>query len=159
MSGSPIGGYENSKPTLFDGANLVYISTEKTRENDFERLHTVLSHLGFSSHRLMDKTTHDEYIAHTSQLTHLISSALVLSNNGSLPKEVMGNSYRDLSRIADIEPDMWSELFLANKDALTKTLDDFQDTLANFKTLLKSGDTEALKTKLEKTRLRFRQNN
>jgi len=158
MSGNPEGGFENSSPTLFENANLVYVTTEKTKESDLGRLNSVLEKLGFSSFSVMDATTHDTHIAHTSQLTHLISSVLVLSNDAPLPKEVMGNSYRDLTRIADIEPDMWSELFMENKQALIHTLDDFQTAIETFKTHLENNDKASIKTLLEKTRNRYRQN-
>ena len=158
MSGNPEGGFENSKATLFENANLVYVRTKKTEDDDLNRLNLVLSKLGFSSFSVMDASAHDYYIAHTSQLTHLISSALVLSNDDILPKEVMGNSYRDLTRIADIEPVMWSELFMENKDALISTLDDFQNAIETFKTLLEKGDEKPVRTLLEKTRNRYKQN-
>lgn len=158
MSGNPEGGFINSVPTLFEDANLVYVTTEKTTDRDLGRLNTVLSNLGFSSFSVMNSLEHDEHIAHTSQLTHLISSALVLSNDEPLPKEVMGNSYKDLTRIADIEPVMWSELFMENKDALISTLDDFQNALEHFKTLLEKEDGKSIKALLEKTRHHYRQN-
>jgi prephenate dehydrogenase len=158
MSGHPEGGFINSTPTLFEGANLVYITTEKTAEDSLSRLHSVLVHLGFGSFSMMNASAHDIYIAHTSQLTHLISSALVLSNTDALPKEVMGNSYRDLTRIADIEPAMWSELFIDNKDALIDTLVAFEQTLAHYRALLKNSDLQSVKALLETTRKRYRQN-
>ncbi len=157
MSGNPEGGYENSRSSLFKGANLVYVKTVRTQDSDLNRLNAMLKPLGFKSFTVTNKTAHDHHIAHTSQLTHLISSALVLSSDPALPKELMGNSYKDLTRIADIEPIMWSELFMENKGALTATLDTFIETLNTYKTLLETHDQDAIQAFLSETRNRFKQ--
>ena len=159
MAGNPEGGYANHDAHLFEGANAILVEGILSNEASFSVLRNLLKALGMRKTVRMNASTHDAFIAHTSQLTHLISSALVLSAPADMTGEVSGNSYRDLTRIGDIEPDLWTPLFLDNKDALLDTLKIFQDTLDQYREALESGDDEGIHALLETTRRSWRKRN
>lgn len=159
MAGNPEGGYDNHNPRLFTGANAILVESPLSDAPSFEAIEALIEALGMTKSMTMDAATHDRFIAHTSQLTHLISSALVLSGKEDIPLEAGGNSYHDLTRIGDIEPDLWTPLFLDNKEALLDTLATFRDTLETYRQVLAKHDEEALRALLENTRQAWRRQN
>ena len=152
MAGRPEGGYDHHDRHLFEGASAIVVESRKSESESFVYLTKLLETIGIRDSVTMDAPSHDRWIAHTSQLTHLISSALVLSGKKDLPLEAGGNSYRDLTRIADIDASLWTPLFMENKTALVDTLKAFQKTLESFEHSLENGDSDTLHTLLKRTR-------
>lgn len=145
MAGREKIGIEYSKECIFEGANFLITPSDSTPANAVDVIKGLGVDLGFFRISLMDYERHDEMIGFTSQLTHAIAVSLVNSDHDSDTKNFIGDSYRDLTRIAMINENLWSELFLENKDYLVKHINSFELELSRLKDALISNDKEALK--------------
>ena len=145
MAGREKIGIEYSKECIFEGANFLITPSDSTPANAVDVIKGLGVDLGFFRISLMDYERHDEMIGFTSQLTHAIAVSLVNSDHDSDTKNFIGDSYRDLTRIAMINENLWSELFLENKDYLVKHINSFEFELSRLKDALISNDKEALK--------------
>ena len=102
--------------------------------------------LGFKSVKIMSPQAHDEIISFTSQLPHAIAVSLINSDRQKYDTgKYIGDSYRDLTRIANINEDLWCELFFKNKDNLLQSIDCFKEQLDRVETAIKNEDEQALK--------------
>lgn len=128
----------------FKDANFI-ITPIKADDKNIEILKKLGADLGFGNIKIIDYKTHDEMIGFTSQLTHAIAVSLVNSDKRDDTKDFIGDSYRDLTRIAMINEDLWSELFLENKDNLLKHIANFESEIDKMKNAIKNNDTEELK--------------
>ena len=145
MAGREKSGVKFSKECKFEGANFLITPTEETSYATVEKLKVLGTDLGFSRITAMDISEHDKMIGFTSQLAHAIAVSLVNSdNNPDNTKNYIGDSYRDLTRIAMINDTLWSELFLENKDNLIKHIECFEKNLDELKCALKNDDKTAL---------------
>jgi len=145
MAGREKIGIEYSKECIFEGANFLITPSDSTPANAVDVIKGLGVDLGFFRISLMDYERHDEMIGFTSQLTHAIAVSLVNSDHDSDTKNFIGDSYRDLTRIAMINENLWSELFLENKDYLVKHINSFELELSRLKDALISNDKGALK--------------
>ena len=145
MAGREVSGVENSTERIFQGAN--YIGTP-TPKNTPETINTCLELgrlLGFSNVTTLSPEEHDEMIGFLSQLTHCIAITLMTCNNKENMEKFTGDSFRDLTRIARINDLMWSELFVANKDALLNQMDMFMDKFSELKSMLEAEDIDGMR--------------
>ena len=101
--------------------------------------------MGFKNISILSVEEHDEMIAFLSQLTHCIAVSLMTCKNSTHLKEYTGDSFRDLTRIAKINEDMWSELFMLNKEELLSQMELFENKFKELKTSLENDDVEKLK--------------
>lgn len=125
MAGRERSGVENSDDSVFHGANYIVVPTEKNTPEAIELCFELGSKLGFSHLSELTPKAHDEMIAYLSQLTHCIAVCLMTSNQTEGLEDYTGDSFRDLTRIANINEVMWTELFLLNKDALLASMQAF----------------------------------
>lgn len=135
MAGREASGVENSSDEVFKGANYIVVPTEKNTENAKQLCRDLGYTLGFADISELTPQKHDEMIAFLSQLTHCIAVSLMCASDDPDLEHYTGDSFRDLTRIANINDEMWSELFLANKTALLKEMDSYRtafDKLYNF---------------------------
>lgn len=140
MAGREVSGVENSTDKIFQGANYIVTPTAK---NTPEAINTCLELgrlLGFSNVTTLSPEEHDEMIGFLSQLTHCIAVTLMTCNDKENMEKFTGDSFRDLTRIARINDLMWSELFVANKDALLNQMDMFMDKFKELKSMLEAED-------------------
>ena len=140
MAGREVSGVENSTDKIFQGANYIVTPTNK---NTDEAINTCLELgrlLGFSNVTTLSPEEHDEMIGFLSQLTHCIAITLMTCNDKEDMEKFTGDSFRDLTRIAHINDQMWSELFVANKDALLEQMDLFIDKFNELKSMLQADD-------------------
>ncbi len=144
MAGREKIGIEYSKDVIFEGANFL-ITPLEDNQRAIDILKKLGEDLGFSRFSVMSIEKHDRMIGFTSQLTHAIAVSLVNSDHDDDTKNYIGDSYRDLTRIAMINESLWSELFLENKDYLLEHISSFEEELAKLKNTLASNDKEALK--------------
>jgi prephenate dehydrogenase len=114
-----------------------------------DRLERLLGEIGFTRIVYTDAAHHDEMIAFTSQLCHLISSAYVRDRLAKDHRGYSAGSFRDMVRVGAPDPDLWTELFLANRDALTPVLDRYIARLADFRDALADNDAARLHAALE----------
>lgn len=151
MAGREKIGAEYSDPTIFKGANYIITPTDENSQAAIEVLKSIGLELGFKRISYLTPERHDEMIAFTSQLTHAIAVALVNSDKDPDTYNFTGDSYRELTRIAMINGDLWSELFLENKENLINRIDEFQERLNIIKNALKNNDRKTLIDEFEKS--------
>ncbi|MBQ9124632.1 MAG: prephenate dehydrogenase [Acholeplasmatales bacterium] len=145
MAGREKIGIEYSKECVFSGANYLITPSYDVPSNVIDTLYKMGVDLGFKRVTVMDIEKHDKMVGFTSQLTHAIAVSLVNSDHDDDTKNYIGDSYRDLTRIAMINEDLWSELFLENKNYLVDHIDSFLIELNKLKSTLAKQDKEALK--------------
>lgn len=132
MAGREKSGIKYSDDTIFRVANYIIVPTDKNTEEAIEICRALGETLGFARISVLSPDEHDEMIAFLSQLTHCIAVSLMCSSDDPTISRYTGDSFRDLTRIAKINDEMWSELFIANKEKLLFEMDNF---LENFKAL------------------------
>ncbi len=148
MAGREVYGIKNSKEDLFIGSNFIITPIESTNPRAIDVIKELGLDLGFKNISILSPEEHDSMIAYLSQLTHLIAVALMTAQDKTHLEKYTGDSFRDLTRIANINEDMWSELFFLNKEELIKQIDLFIDELNNIKELIKNDKIEELKDKM-----------
>jgi prephenate dehydrogenase len=144
MAGRETSGFQQRHPEMFHKANLMIVKGTRSLDHDEVLLNIIKNDLKFGKLLVTDAKTHDQLVAFTSQLTHLIAVTLMHADPLEHTKEATGDSFRDLTRIAKINEMMWSELFLENKDVLLETIDLFEVTLNKVRQMIEHDDQESL---------------
>ena len=158
MAGREVSGVKNSSDMIFRDANYIVVPTEKNTPQAVEWCMMLGRILGFRKISVLSPEEHDSMIAYVSQLTHCIAISLMTGTDLEHVENFTGDSFRDLTRIARINENMWSELFLMNKDSLISQMDRFMDELSQIRQLIVDNDTEGLKEKMRlstERRMRF----
>lgn len=145
MAGKEVGGVENASEEIFENANYIVTPTEKNTEENIEFTKSIGEILGFRRISVLSPEEHDEMIGFLSQLTHCIAVSLMTCKDSKNLVDYTGDSFRDLTRIAKINENMWSELFLLNKDELLSQMDIFMEKFTELKKTIEDGDTEKMK--------------
>ena len=145
MAGREVCGVENSDSGIFRGANYIVVPTEKNTAGAIELCRDLGEKLGFHRVAELSVEKHDEMIAFLSQLTHCIAVTLMCCNNTPDLEYYTGDSFRDLTRIARINDEMWSELFLLNRDELVKQMDLFSEKFELLRNSIANGDRETIR--------------
>ena len=146
MAGREKKGIDFSSAEVFKGANYLITVIERNKEENIKLIEKMAAEMGFKRIRRITPKFHDEMISFTSQLPHALAVALINADvEGRDTGSFIGDSYRDLTRIANINEDLWSELFLGNKNNLIKSIIMFEDELMKIKTALIHDDKEKLK--------------
>lgn len=145
MAGREGVGIRQSDETLFASANYVVTPSEKNTPQAVEFCKEFGRLLGFGNIIVTTPEEHDEKIAFLSQLTHCIAVALMASGGEEDLVDFTGDSFRDLTRIAKINENLWSELFVLNKTALLKEMDRFEKTFHELYDMIENEDTESMK--------------
>ena len=145
MAGREKNGIEYSKKCVFEGANFLIVPDGEVKDSAIDVITRMGLDLGFAKISVIDKEKHDNMIGFTSQLTHAIAVSLVNSDKNVDTKKYIGDSYRDLTRIAQINENLWSELFVENKEFLLNHIEQFEHELDTLKNALKDSDKEKLK--------------
>lgn len=148
MAGREVCGVENADDGIFRGANFIVAPTSKNTPEGIEWCKSLGKLLGFRKISVLTPEEHDEMIGFVSQLTHVIAVSLMTCNDNTHLVDYTGDSFRDLTRIASINDEMWAGLFLLNKEYLVKHLDDFISELSQFRRMLSDGDREGLREKM-----------
>lgn len=153
MAGTQYSGFENSKNELFRGAPMVIVPPEGCDEDTLTRVRELLSPVGFGQITVSTAEKHDRIIAFTSQLAHVVSNAYVKSPNAQVHKGFSAGSYKDLTRVAWLNEQMWTELFMENSDYLTEEINGIIEALTAYRDAMAAGDAEKLKALLREGRL------
>ena len=155
MAGREKKGYAYASKEVFKNANYIVIEHQQNKKEAIEFMCQFVSQLGFKSVKIMSPYAHDEIISFTSQLPHMIAVALMNSDDQKYDTgKYIGDSFRDLTRIANINADLWSELFLNNKDYLLASMERFEEQFDCLKHALKGNDEESLKRMFQESSLR-----
>ncbi len=144
MCGRETEGYAFSANVNFAGRHYILVLEKENRRENVEKLRKIISALGFSHIVETDPLTHDNKIAFTSQLCHVIASALVDSAEDEKVTAFGGGSFEDLTRIAMINAPLWTELFASNKDLLLNQIDNFEKSLLKMRKLIEDGNNQEL---------------
>lgn len=151
VSGHPMAGREKkgfayASKEVFQNANYIIIEHEKNKKESIKFMQDFVSSLGFKSVKIMSPYDHDEIISFTSQLPHVLAVSLINSDNQKYETgKYIGDSFRDLTRIANINEDLWSELFLNNKKYLLQSMEQFEKQFDFIKEAIKNDNEEVLK--------------
>jgi len=154
MAGSHNSGFKFSRSNLFQGAPMVLVPPRYDDPQLLQQVKDALSPCGFKSYSVTTAEAHDEMIAFTSQMPHILSNAFIKSPTALNHNGFSAGSYKDLTRVAWLNPTMWSELFLSNKENLLEELDFFIKSLQQYKDAISSEDADRLITLLEEGRKR-----
>lgn len=146
MAGREKKGIEYASRKVFIGANFIITPTEKNKEENIKRVEELAKIMGFGKIVRVAPKNHDKIISFTSQLPHAIAVSLINSDNYNMETGAfIGDSYRDLTRIANINENLWSELFLGNKENLVASIENFQLELLKMKKAIENEEIELLK--------------
>ncbi|MCM1306221.1 MAG: prephenate dehydrogenase [Bacteroides sp.] len=144
MAGREYSGIDYSEPNLFNGAYLILAPIDGDAY-PVALLNRLALEIGFKGVEVCSAERHDEMIAYTSQLAHAVSSCYVQNPHSKEHAGYSAGSFADLTRVARLNPDMWTELFLQNKDNLINCIDDIAGRLKEMSDALKDGDEAKLK--------------
>lgn len=154
MAGTQFSGYKYARENLYQGAPMVLVPPVYDDIQLLERTKALLAPAGFAHVSFTTAENHDAMIAFTSQLAHLVSNAYIKSPTAGLHIGFSAGSYKDMTRVAWLNPGMWSELFLENKDYLIEELDWLIENLNEYKAAMQADDRETLTKLLDDGRRR-----
>lgn len=148
MAGKEKQGFGYADKSIFIDRNYILTPTEKNKPENILFLEQFIKAVGFKYIVTTDPKDHDKKIAFTSQLCHIIAAGMVDINDDEETIHYEGGSYKDMTRIAIINSEMWTELFIANKDMLINEIEKLQNSLGFFKELIMKED-ESIIDKLD----------
>ena len=154
MAGREVYGVQNADASIFRGANFIITPTGRNSEQAIGRIEELARMLGFRKGSRVSLEEHDEMIGFLSQLTHCIAVTLMDCKESAHMVDYTGDSFRDLTRIARINEDMWTELFLENREELLSQMDLFANKFEELRQALESGNTEKMKEMMRLSTLR-----
>ena len=145
MAGREVSGYANSKADLFVGASMIVTPDESVPREVIERLTRYFASIGFHRTVVTTPENHDEMIAFTSQLCHVIATAYARDPKVVEAIGYSAGSYANMTRVATQNSDTWAALYLEDREALLKTLDGFIGRLGEFRSALAAADLGRMK--------------
>ena len=148
MAGRERGGFVNASADLFRGAHYILTPDESVPESSVQFMEQLALHMGCADIVRTTPDAHDERIAYTSQLMHVMALALCDQHLLFDSYGFEGGSFRGATRVAALEPDLWCELFMANRETLADLTDELIARLGEYSALLRAGDRDALLARL-----------
>ena len=145
MAGRETAGVEYADESIFKNANYIVVPTEKNSLDTIELCGDLGETLGFREISVLTPEKHDQMIAFLSQLTHCIAISLMCACDAPDLERYTGDSFRDLTRIANINDEMWSELFLSNRETLLSEMDNYRNSFDKLYETIKNGDRDAMR--------------
>lgn len=152
MAGREFSGYRYSLDNLFDNASCILTPDEDTDQNAVKLLSELAHEMRFRKTVISTPQEHDRVIAFTSQLAHIVSASYVKSPSLFKQAGFSAGSFKDMTRVAYLNEDMWTELFMLNKDALSFEIGCVINALQDYKNALDSGDSDKLHALLKESR-------
>lgn len=149
MAGTHHSGFKYSRSNMFQGAPMVIVPPVFDDMELLERVKEAMAPCGFGSFSVTTAEEHDRMIAFTSQMPHIISNAFIKSPTAGSHKGFSAGSYKDLTRVAWLNADMWAELFLENRENILFELDDLIGNLQKYRDAVSENDRETLTALLE----------
>ena len=155
MAGKEVSGIENACKDLFDNANMVITRSERTDSAALELMRKLTVDMGFKYLVECSAETHDKKIAYTSQLAHIVSNAYVKNSEIDGCLNFTGGSFQDMTRIAGVDEEVWTDLYLKNAGNLSNNITSLINALEELKGAIESGDRQNLVRILKGGRMRF----
>lgn len=149
MAGREYSGFDYSTETIFENAYFIITKGKNTSQNCIDIINNLAESLKFKRCVISTNEEHDRIIAFTSQLAHIVSSAYIKSPSALMQRGFSAGSFLDMTRVAYLNEDMWTELFMMNKDNLVYEIDTIINHLSEYKTALENGDNKNLHTLLK----------
>lgn len=146
MSGKESMGYKYSDGNIFQGTNYIITPDEKSNKEAVLLLKEILFTIGFKKIIEMSPKEHDRIIAYTSQLPHILACIMMNSKSFEGSRDVRGGSFRDITRVADINCELWSELLHENKQNILEELEAVMKDIKNISSMIDSDDVDSLRT-------------
>ena len=144
MAGTHNSGFKYATPTMFHGAPMVLVPEDFNNIELLSRVKELLAPVGFGRFSVTTAERHDEMIAFTSQMAHVVSNAYIKSPTAQAHKGFSAGSYKDMTRVAWLNPQMWAELFLENKDCLLTELNTLITSLQEYQQAIEQDDKDEL---------------
>ncbi len=157
MAGTQFSGLKYAKATLYDGAPMVIVPPMRDDIAFLYRIKSLLAPLGFRSISVTSAKEHDEMIAFTSQMCHVVSNAYIKSPTAAKHKGFSAGSYRDLTRVAWLNAPMWSELILENRENMLAEMDVLIENLRKYRDAIADNDNDTLTALLQEGKERKEQ--
>ena len=154
MAGTHNSGFKYARANLFHNAPMVLVPMDRDDIALLGRAKELLAPAGFGRFSVTSAQEHDEMIAFTSQMAHIVSNGYIKSPTAGAHKGFSAGSYKDMTRVAWLAPEMWAELFLENKDFLLKELDFFMSSMQQYRDALAADDQQELVRLLDEGRKR-----
>ena len=152
MAGREKKGYQYASEQVFENANFIIVYHDDNKNSTIDFVQEFSKQLGFRSVKIMSPEAHDEIISFTSQLPHCLAVSLMNSDDQKYETgKYIGDSFRDLTRIANINEDLWDELFMNNKQYLLASIERFEEQLDILKNAIRDNDDESLKAAFRKS--------
>ena len=148
MAGRELSGVKNADEKIFKGANFLITPTLTNSKEAINKVKALGEILEFGNIEIITPEFHDEMIGFLSQLTHVVAVGLMNSHDSEELIRYTGDSFRDLTRIAKINENLWPELFFANKDVLVKNIDSFVTEMNLMKEMIQTNNLNGLKDKM-----------
>lgn len=153
MAGREFSGFSYALETLFDGASFIITPSKATSECSIHMIQTLSSQLGFQQAVITTPHEHDQIIAFTSQLAHVVSNAYIKSPTLQKQRGFSAGSFLDLTRVAKLNEEMWTSLFMMNKQPLLFELDTIINKLSAYKQAMEQDNSAELKALLKEGRI------
>lgn len=153
MAGREFSGFDYSTDSLFDNASFIITPSESTPQIAIDLLSTLAGSIGFGKAVVATPEKHDQVIAYTSQLAHVVSNAYVKSPSVLDFNGFSAGSFMDLTRVAKLNEDMWTSLFMCNKEALLNELDHIIKSISEYRDAIKNDNRETLRALLRDGRI------
>ena len=153
MAGKERSGFANSDGKIFENANFIVTPVENTDKNAVYLVVKLAKSIGFGKIVVTSPHEHDKTIAYTSQLAHVVSSAYVKSPSMQNETGFSGGSFQDMTRIATMDENMWSSLFISNKDCLLNEIDTLIDNLSQYRNMIADENYSGLAGLIKEGRL------
>ena len=148
MAGIERSGYKYSYAEMYEGATMILCRDEFTNLIALKAAELLFLEIGFGRVTVTDAATHDSNIAFTSQLAHVVSNAFIKSPTAKRQDGFSAGSYKDLTRVARLNEDMWTELFFDNKEPLAYEIETIITSLQEYLDALKDDDREKMRSLL-----------
>ncbi len=152
MAGREFSGYAYAQDTLFDDASMILVQTKSSPLWAVDEMEGFFYALGFANVVRCSARQHDKMIAFTSQLAHVVSSAYIKSPEALNHNGYSAGSYRDLTRVAKLNEDMWTELFIRNKEPLVEEIDQILKHLTEYRDAIQAENWDELRQLLKEGR-------
>lgn len=148
MAGREVGGYESSREDLFSGGSWILTCDENSDPGAMSIVEDIVRAAGASEIPVTTAAEHDRIVAYTSQMAHAVSNAYVKNKAALEERGFSAGSFQDLTRVARMDPDLWTQLFMANADNLVENIDEFIENLRAIRNSIYDGDDDRLRSLL-----------